>query len=405
MHPKKILLGITGGIAAYKVPDLVRLLVVKKHEVATIMTKSAHNFVTEHTLSALTAQRVRTELWDLEAERAMGHIELAKWPDTFVVAPATANTIAKLAKGLCDDLLSTAYLATTSPVLLVPSMNQAMWQHPATQRNIEQLELDGVQIMSPAYGEQACGDIGPGRMPEPHEIASFLDVMWQRETSPPLFKDLRVLVSAGPTRERIDPVRFLSNRSSGKQGFEVARAALEAGANVTLVSGPVDLNSHSGIERINVQTAAEMKAAVLDRIESCDVFFSVAAVSDYQPSNFFEQKLKRPTHSGISNLALELKTTDDIVQAVTTNNHRPFVVGFAAETNDVLAHAREKLKRKNMDVIVVNDVSDPTIGFDSNENQVTVVLPKSEFELGKQSKRKIARRVIEIVAKELPKTA
>ena len=405
MHSKKILLGITGGIAAYKVPDLVRLLIASQHEVATILSTSARKFVTEHTLSALTSQKVRTELWDLEAERAMGHIELAKWPDTFVVAPATANTIAKLAKGLCDDLLSTAYLATTSPVVLVPSMNQAMWQHPATKRNIEQLELDGVQIMAPVYGEQACGDVGPGRMPEPHEIVSFLDAMWQREASPPLLQGRRVLVSAGPTREQIDPVRFLSNRSSGKQGFEIARAAIESGADVALVSGPVDLMSHPGIQRINVQTAAEMKTEVLNRIESCDVFFSVAAVADYQSSQVYEQKLKRPTDSGVSDITLELKTTEDIVQAVTTNNHRPFVVGFAAETNDVLAHAREKLKRKNLDVIVVNDVSDPTIGFESNENQVTVVLPNSELELGKQSKRRIAQQIIEIVANELTKTS
>ena len=368
------------------------------------MTASARKFVTEHTLSALTSHRVRTELWDVEAERAMGHIELAKWPNTFVVAPASANTLAKLAQGLCDDLLSTAYIATISPVVLVPAMNQAMWDHPATQRNVEQLKLDGVRIIEPAHGEQACGDIGPGRMPEPHSIQSFLNAMWAEDESPSLLKGHKVLVTAGPTQERIDPVRFLSNRSSGKQGFEVARAALEAGAEVTLVSGPVELKAHPGVERINVQTAAEMKTAVLNRIESCDLFFAVAAVADYQPRQIFEQKLKRPTDSKVSNFTLELKTTEDIIQAVTTNNHRPFVVGFAAETNDVLNHAREKLKRKNMDAIVVNDVSDPTIGFESNENQVTVVLPNTEIELGKQSKRQIAQRVIELVANALPRT-
>ena len=404
MHRKKILLGITGGIAAYKIPELVRLLVADHHEVATIMTASARKFVTEHTLSALTSHRVRTELWDVEAERAMGHIELAKWPNTFVVAPASANTLAKLTQGLCDDLLSTAYIATISPVVLVPAMNQAMWDHPATQRNVEQLKLDGVRIIEPAHGEQACGDIGPGRMPEPHSILSFLNAMWAEDESPSLLKGHKVLVTAGPTQERIDPVRFLSNRSSGKQGFEVARAALEAGAEVTLVSGPVELKAHPGVERINVQTAAEMKTAVLNRIESCDLFFAVAAVADYQPRQIFEQKLKRPTDSKVSNFTLELKTTEDIIQAVTTNNHRPFVVGFAAETNDVLNHAREKLKRKNMDAIVVNDVSDPTIGFESNENQVTVVLPNTEIELGKQSKRQIAQRVIELVANALPRT-
>lgn len=404
MHPKKVLLGISGGIAAYKAPELIRLLVAECHEVAPIMTRSAHRFVTEHTLSALTAHRVRTDLWDLDAEQAMGHIELAKWPDTFVIAPASANTIAKLAQGRCDDLLSTAYLATTSPVVIVPAMNQAMWQHPATQRNVEQLEHDGVSIMAPDHGEQACGDVGPGRMPEPDDILSYLNDAWQQIQPATLLKDRKVVVSAGPTQERIDPVRFISNRSSGKQGFEIARAAKEAGADVTLVSGPVDLKTPSGVEIVNVQTAAEMKAAVISRIDNCDLFFAVAAVADFQPSKLHEQKLKRATNENTSRLTLELKTTEDIVQTVTSNNNRPFVVGFAAETNDVIQNAREKLKRKNLDVIVVNDVSDPTIGFDSDENQVTVVFPETESELKKQSKRKTAQRVIELVANALPRS-
>lgn len=404
MFSKKILLGISGGIAAYKIPDLVRLLSADNHEIATIMTASAHKFVTEHTIAALTPHRVRTELWDLEAERAMGHIELAKWPDTFVIAPASANTLAKLSNGVCDDLLSTAYLAATSPVVLVPSMNQAMWHHPATQRNVKKLDLDGVRVMIPAYGEQACGDIGTGRMPEPEHIVSYLNAMWQQENETQTFQGLNVLVTAGPTQERIDPVRFFSNRSSGKQGFELARAAYEAGANVVLVSGPVNLESVPGIERVDVQTAAEMKTAVLERIENCDVFFSVAAVADYQPSQILGQKLKRPTDSEESDLTIELKTTEDIVQAVTTTNRRPFVVGFAAETNDMLVNAREKLKRKNMDVIVVNDVSDSSIGFESDANQVTVISSTMELELEKQSKRAIAKKVITIVADALPQT-
>ncbi|MXZ44659.1 MAG: bifunctional phosphopantothenoylcysteine decarboxylase/phosphopantothenate--cysteine ligase CoaBC [Gammaproteobacteria bacterium] len=404
MRSKKVLLGITGGIAAYKVPELIRLLVAEHHEVAPIMTRSAHKFVTEHTLSALTSQRVRTDLWDLEAERAMGHIELAKWPDTFVVAPASANTIAKLAQGRSNDLLSTAYLATTSQVVIVPAMNQAMWLHPATQRNIAQLKQDGVCILEPEHGEQACGDIGPGRMPEPEDILSFLKTLWEKNSPPALLKNLKVLVSAGPTQERIDPVRFLSNRSSGKQGFEIARAAIDAGAEVTLVSGPVNLKSPTGVELVNVQTAAEMNSAVMTRIDQCDVFFAVAAVADFQPKQLIDHKLKRPTNSNPSNLTLELETTEDIVRAVTSKNKRPFVVGFAAETNDVLQNAREKLIRKNLDVIVVNDVSDPTIGFDSDENQVTVVFPETESELKKQSKKEIAQQVIELVADALPRS-
>ena len=404
MQPKKVLLGISGGIAAYKIPELVRLLVAEHHEVATIMTRAAHKFVTEHTLSALTSQRVRTDLWDLEAERAMGHIELAKWPDIFVIAPTSANTLAKLAQGRCDDLLSTAYLATTRPVVVVPAMNQAMWQHPATQRNIEQLEHDGVHIMAPADGDQACGDIGPGRMPEPHDILSYLNDAWQRIDSSPLLKGFKILVSAGPTQERIDPVRFLSNRSSGKQGFEIARAAMEAGADVTLISGPVEFKSSAGIERINVKTAEEMKTAVLYRIQKCDIFFAVAAVADFQPSKALKQKLKRPTDPKLSEFNLELKNTEDIVQAVTRKKQRPFVVGFAAETNDVVRNAREKLVRKNLDMIVVNDVSDPTIGFDTNENEVTVISSETENKLTKQSKRKIAQRVMEIVANALPRS-
>lgn len=401
MRPKRVLLGITGGIAAYKVPELVRLLVAEHHEVAPIMTRSAHKFVTEHTLSALTSQRVRTDLWDLEAERAMGHIELAKWPDTFVIAPASANTIAKLAQGRCNDLLSTVYIATTSQVVIVPAMNRAMWQHPATKRNIAQLEEDGVCILEPEVGEQACGDIGPGRMPEPEDILFYLKTLWDQNTSPGLLNNLKVLVSAGPTQEQIDPVRFLSNRSSGKQGFEIARAALDAGAEVTLISGPVDLKSPTGVDLVKVQTAAEMKSEVMTRIDKCDLFFAVAAVADFQPKQLIDQKLKRPTNANPSNLTLELKATDDIVQAVTSKNKRPFVIGFAAETNDVLHNARDKLKRKKLDAIVVNDVSDPTIGFDSDENQVTVVFPETESELKKQSKREISHQVIELVANAL----
>ena len=405
MQPKKILLGISGGIAAYKIPELVRLLVADRHEVAPVLTSAARKFVTEHTLSALTSHRVRTELWDLEAERAMGHIELAKWPDTFVIAPASANTLAKLTNGLCDDLLSTTYLATNSPVVLVPSMNVSMWQHPATQRNVKQLEQDGVNVMEPAYGDQACGDSGPGRMPEPSDILNYLISSWTEEKSSHLLQGLKVLVTAGPTRERIDPVRFLSNRSSGKQGFEVARAAMVAGADVTLICGPVELQSHPRIERINVQTAAEMKTAVMNRAENCDVLFAVAAVADYQPHQVLSQKLKRPIDGNTSNYTLKLTSTDDIVQAVTKMSPRPFVVGFAAETHDVLQHASEKLKRKNMDAIIVNDVSDPAIGFESDENQVTAILPNTRVEIGKQSKRKIAQHVIEIVANALPKKA
>ena len=391
---KRILLGISGGIAAYKALDLVRHLRFLGTEIVPVPTPNALRFVTPTALQAVAGQRARWDLWDDDAEASMGHIELARWADALLIAPATASLLARLATGGADDLLTTAYLATTAPVFVAPAMNTKMWQHPATQRNVERLRDDGVTVLGPAVGEQACGEVGPGRMLEPAAIAEA--VLGAISTSRCL-AGVRVLITAGPTREFLDPVRFISNRSSGRQGFTLAEAARDAGAMVTLVSGPVQLPTPAGIDRVDVVSAQEMKAAVTARAPTADIFVSVAAVADYRPSHFHERKMKKSErHDG--ELRVALRENDDIVGAIANVTPRPFVVGFAAETHDTLRYAREKRLRKRMDAIVVNDVADPTIGFDSDDNAVTLIHDGGELPLAKASKSMIARRLVEEVA-------
>ena len=393
-HAKRILLGISGGIAAYKAPLVVRNLRKLGAEVVPVLTQNATRFVTETALQAVADNRPRTDLWDGEAEAAMGHIELARWADAVVIAPATANVVARLAHGFADDLLTTLYLATTAPVFVAPAMNVKMWEHVATQRNLERLRDDGVTVLGPAEGEQACGEFGPGRMIEPDEIA---ETVIAAIGTPRILDGTRVLITAGPTREFLDPVRFISNRSSGRQGFALAEAARDAGAAVTLVAGPVHLSTPTGVERIDVISAQEMKDAVTERAPAADIFVSVAAVADYRPQTMHEKKLKKSQQPS-ADFRVALKENEDIVGSIAGVEPRPFVVGFAAETEKPLEYAREKRRRKCMDAIVVNDVSDAAIGFDSSDNAVTLIHAGGEVGLPKMRKGAIARRLVDEIA-------
>jgi phosphopantothenoylcysteine decarboxylase / phosphopantothenate---cysteine ligase len=395
-----ILLGITGGIAAYKTPELVRQLTARGAQVQVVLTRGAANFVTATTLQAVSTRPVRSDLWDAAAEAAMGHIELARWANAILVAPATAHAIARLANGLADDLLTAMCLAATCPIAIAPAMNHQMWKNAATQRNVAQLRADGVRVFGPADGPQACGEFGPGRMVEPETLCAELESLLRAKTRSLAGK--RVVVTAGPTREPIDPVRYISNNSSGKQGFAVAQAAHDAGATVTLITGPVPLQTPAGIERVDVTTAQQMHAAVLERLDRCDVFVGVAAVADYRPATSRTQKIKKSADDGLS---LELVQNPDIIAAVAKHSPRPLVVGFAAETEDTLANARAKLVRKGLDMIVLNDVSDRRIGFDSNDNAVTVLTADADERIALANKNDIAHALIERITAHIEHSA
>lgn len=408
MADQTIVLGITGGIAAYKTPELVRQLTSLGYRVVPVLTRAAENFVTSATLAAVSGEKVRQSLWDDEAERSMGHIELARAADLFVVAPATANAIAKFAHGVADDLVSTIYAATHAPVLLAPAMNQQMFKHRPTQRNLRQLTDDGVQLVGPNSGDQACGEVGVGRMSEPHEIVSAIREALVRSGDRPANSEgsatgIRVLVTAGPTRERIDPVRYLTNASSGRQGYAIASAAQEQGAEVTLISGPVALDTPAGVQRINVESAADMYERVHENLDECDILFAVAAVADFRPRKLHDTKIKKSVQES-DKWSLELEETLDIVTSVTNIEDKPFIVGFAAETNNVLQHARDKRLRKNLDVIVVNDVSDQSIGFDSLENKVTLIHDGGEVDIPFAAKDVIAERIVNQTLRLLAQT-
>ncbi len=388
---KHILLGITGGIAAYKTPELVRQLTSQGAVVQVVMTRGAAKFVTATTLQAVSGRAVRSDLWDADAEAAMGHIELARWADCILIAPATAHSLARLANGLADDLLTALCLASTCPIAVAPAMNHMMWKHRATRRNLDQLVADGVRILGPGDGPQACGEFGPGRMLEPETLCTELARVFGAR---PL-AGKRVLVTAGPTREAIDPVRYISNHSSGKQGFAVAEAARDAGATVTLIAGPVSLPTPTGATRVDVTTAQQMHDAVTRHLDACDIFIGVAAVADYRPAQSASQKIKKKSEEGLS---LDLVQNPDIIAAVARSGTRPFVVGFAAETQDTIANARTKLARKGLDMIVVNDVSDRRIGFDSNDNAVTVITVDAEDRIDIGTKAEISRAIIDRIA-------
>ncbi|MBT8049352.1 MAG: bifunctional phosphopantothenoylcysteine decarboxylase/phosphopantothenate--cysteine ligase CoaBC [Xanthomonadales bacterium] len=392
MNHKRVLLGVTGGIAAYKSADLVRRLRDAGAEVRVVMTRGATAFVTPLTFQAVSGNPVHTELLDETAEAGMGHIELARWATELLVAPATADFIAKLAHGLADDLLSTVCLATAAPLTLAPAMNQQMWQHPATQANCDLLRERGVQMAGPASGGQACGETGPGRMIEPADLVIALFA----GASGPL-SGKHVIVTAGPTYEDIDPVRYIGNRSSGKMGFAVAGAAALAGARVSLVSGPVSLATPFGVDRTDVRSALEMRKISLQLAAEADVFISVAAVADYTPEHLAPQKLKK----GLSKQKIELVGTPDIVAEVAALANGPFTVGFAAETESLREHAREKLSRKRLDMIAANRVGHSDSGFESDNNEILVLVPGGEIPLGRGSKRQLARLLVDQIAARL----
>jgi phosphopantothenoylcysteine decarboxylase/phosphopantothenate--cysteine ligase len=390
MQGKRILLGVTGGIAAYKSPDLVRRLRERGAEVQVVMTASAREFVTPLTFQAVSGRTVRTDLWDAAAEAAMGHIELARWAELVLIAPASASFLAHLATGQADDLLTTMCLATEAPIAVAPAMNRVMWANAATRANVATLQQRGIQVLGPAEGDQACGEVGAGRMLEPLELADRAATLLLG--GGPL-QGRRVLITAGPTRERIDPVRFISNRSSGKMGFAVAQAAREAGAEVLLVSGPVSLPTPPGVRRIDVESAADMLTVVLREVEGVDIFISTAAVADYRPARAADQKIKKTSDT----LDLNMERTVDVLATVAARPDRPFVVGFAAETESVEQHARTKLLKKNLDMIAANEVGHDK-AFDCDDNQLIVLWRNGRHELGRASKLTLARELVGLIA-------
>ncbi len=394
---KNILLGISGGIAAYKSAELVRELVRAHANVRVVMTRSAKEFVTPLTFQALSGNAVLSDEFEqTEAANGMDHIALARWADVILIAPASANTIAKLTHGDADDLLSTICLATQAPITLAPAMNQVMWSNHATQDNVEILEKRGILFFGPAAGSQACGDVGEGRMFEPHQLLLSLSNLFNTGE----LTGLNVMVTAGPTQEPIDPVRFISNRSSGRMGYAIAEAAHDAGALVQLISGPVALAQPEGIECISVATAQDMFNAVQDNVEAQQIFISCAAVADYRPVTKQPEKIKK-LHDDLS---VELVRNPDIIAEVAKSKNKPFVVGFAAETRELEKYAVQKLQRKRLDMIAGNDVSDHNIGFDSKENALEVYWPGGHCSLERDTKTKIARRLVSLIAERYANT-
>ena len=389
---KNILLGVTGGIAAYKSAEIVRHLKKSGASVRVVMTRSAEEFITPLTLQALSGNRVSTELLDAEAEAAMGHIELAKWADGILIAPATANTIARLSSGRGDDLLSTVTLAFDGPISVAPAMNQAMWRDERTQENLKKLIDQDFGICGPGSGEQACGDVGLGRMLEPLDILDMFSLSFNEGK----LSGKKILITAGPTQEPIDPVRFITNRSSGKMGYSLVEAALESGANVTLISGPVNIEPPSNCNFVSIKTAEEMYDAVMHHISGMDVYIGTAAVSDYSPAKASDSKIKKDGSS--SPMVLELKENQDILKSVSELEQRPYVVGFAAETNDLIKNAEKKLSNKNLDLIIANDVSNKDIGFDSDDNEVTLITEKEKHLIERQNKRKVSKKIIDFIS-------
>jgi phosphopantothenoylcysteine decarboxylase/phosphopantothenate--cysteine ligase len=391
MAGKHIVLGVTGGIAAYKSPDIVRRLAERGAEVQVVMTAGAREFVAPLTFQAVSGREVRSDLWDESAERAMSHIELARWADIVLIAPATADFLAQLAHGMADNLLNTICLATSAPLAVAPAMNRLMWANAATQANVAQLRARGVHVLGPDSGSQACGETGEGRMMEPADIAAAAFAVLPAEG--PL-QGRKVLVTAGPTRERIDPVRFISNRSSGKMGYAVAQAARDRGADVVLVSGPVNLAAPPGVRRISVECAQQMHDAVMAELAGTDIFIGTAAVADYRPAHPADCKIKKVNDQ----LDLKMERTVDILAAVAAHANRPYTVGFAAETNDVEQHALAKLERKKLDLIAANEVGDAKV-FEQDDNALTLLWPGGgRLELGAGAKTELARKLVEVIA-------
>jgi len=388
---QRVLLGVTGGIAAYKSADLVRRLKEAELEVQVVMTPAAAAFVTPLTFQALSGRPVRLELLDASAEAGMGHIELARWPDLILIAPASADFMARLAHGLANDLLSTLCLASDKPIAIAPAMNRMMWRNPATQDNCALLERRGVHRWGPASGEQACGEVGAGRMLEPLELRDRITAFFTRREA---LKDLNILITAGPTREDLDPVRYLSNRSTGKMGFAVAAAAARAGGRVTLVSGPVQLPTPPGVERIDVESARQMYDAVMQRAAGAHLFIATAAVADYRAAQRASQKIKKTQET----LTMSLERNPDILASVAALEHGPFTVGFAAETQQVLEYADSKRRRKGLDMIAANQVGLPGQGFESDQNALHVLWEGGEKALPLADKTRLAQELVELIA-------
>ncbi len=392
LNNKRILLGVTGGIAAYKSAELVRLLVQAGAEVQVVMTAAATNFITPLTLQALSGRAVRLEMFDSEAEAGMSHIELARWADLVLVAPATADFIARLAAGMANDLLATLCLASTAPIALAPAMNREMWLNQATQDNVTLLANRGIKIWGPAEGAQACGETGPGRMLEPVELMEWLKTSF----SPGALSGANVLLTAGPTREPIDPVRYVGNRSSGRMGYALAAALVDAGAKVLLVSGPVVLATPSGVERVDVETALEMEREVISRIEGCDIFVACAAVADYRCADVADQKIKKSQ----DRLELSLVKNPDILLQVASSHKPPFTVGFAAETEHLTKVAEEKRRAKGVDMIAANLVGGDEGGFGDVQNALTVLWDGGSTDLPMMNKNALAKALVELIIKK-----
>ena len=392
---KHILLCVTGGIAAYKAAEIIRLFKSSGSNVRVLMTKAAQEFITPLTMQALSGNQVHVDLLDTEAEAAMGHIELAKWSDAILIAPCSANSISRLAAGKGDDLMTAVCLAAECKIYFAPAMNQAMWADSRTQKNYQILKKNNFISIGPNSGEQACGDEGYGRMSEPQEIVSEVATNF----SEGLLAGKKILITAGPTRENIDPVRYISNRSSGKMGFSIAEAARDEGGLVSLISGPVSLKTPDEIKRINVESADEMFNEVNKVVNNFDFFISTAAVADFKPEKIENQKIKKEKKS--NNLSMELIENKDILKSISLKKEDLKVIGFAAETQDVVKNAKKKLNEKKLDLIIANDVSDSSIGFDSDENEVYLITKKIEKKIEKISKKKLSRTIIEFIAKYL----
>ena len=389
LNGRRVLLGVTGSIAAYKSPDIVRRLKEQGAEVRVVLTASAEKLVSPTVFQAVSGEPVRGDIWDEKAEAAMGHIELAKWADDILIAPATANVIAQLASGSADNLLTTLVLASQARLALAPSMNQQMWADPATQANCDALRKRNAIFIGPAEGEQACGDTGPGRMTEPADIVSRL----ARGGAAGALEGLNVVITAGPTREPIDPVRFVSNRSSGKMGFAVARAAANAGATVTLVAGPVNLPTPPQVSRIDIETTQQMFDATMGIIDAADIYIGAAAISDYRPAQAAEQKIKKSADT----FELMMVKSPDLLATIAALDNGPFTVGFAAETEKLEEHANIKLQRKKLDMIIANLVG-ATLCFDADDNEVVVLWQEGRLPFPKSSKAELARQLIDCIA-------
>ena len=388
---KNILLCVTGGIAAYKSAEIIRLFKKNGADVRVVMTESAKEFITPLTLQAVSGNEIHDSLLDVKAEYAMGHIELAKWADIILIAPCTAETIAKITHGRADDLMGAIILASKASVFIAPAMNMNMWLDQSTQENCKKLSSRSISIIGPADGEQACGDIGPGRMVEPENI---IELISSSIKIGPLAGKV-ITITAGPTREQIDPVRFISNNSSGKMGYALAEAAIEAGALVNLISGPVSIDANKSASLYKINSASEMLEKVDELMPNTDIFIGCAAVSDFKPSHYNENKIKK---DDLNVIDLELKKNKDILSHVAKVYKSSYVVGFAAETKNVKENARKKLLNKKLDMIISNDVSDKSIGFDSDQNEVNLITKSESIFLKKDKKIRIAREILKIIS-------